>query len=271
MNARPPTTPRPPQGASPNPGALGPAPVPASEDDRGPPIWLIPVGGLGNRIRFVSSAAQACQGRPLRLLDVRTNMFAGRLEDFVELPPEMRVRRASFRSEKVLIQLLKTLTPLASLSGGRVAPYGTKAIPPGCRVAASFTVVTGMSQAFLPLRPVPPAVAFPYDAVHIRGTDNALAISLNRPEGFERFIEAASRPVYVASDSDATKQALRARFGDKVFFREVGLRRDSEDDLRAAFEELWCLIRSVRFLGSKGSSFSTLAKVHRAERGPSRS
>jgi hypothetical protein len=239
----------------------------ASEDGtsiRGPTLDLVPLGGLGNRLRFVNSAIHAVSGqRRVVIVNFNTDMFPGNIADFLRLPAHVGVVELRFRREKLLIQLCKVLTLLSVLSFGRIARYGARVLPPNCRLIASYITLDGMDIAHVPLKEVTGVPEGPHNAVHIRGTDNAHVIALNPPERFEAFIAKSRLPVYLATDSDATKARFRARFGDKILTRQVGLRRDSAADLEAAFEELWCLIRARKLCRSKSSSFSTIAITYR--------
>lgn len=231
--------------------------------DDAPSLVLIPLGGLGNRLRFVNSAVHAAGARPVTILNFRTDMFAGSVADFLQLPAHVRVIDRRFRSEKLLIQLCKLLTPLSALTGGRVARYGARSLPPRCRVIASYITLDGMDLAHLPLRPVPAGPARPYNAIHVRGTDHAEVIAANPMDRFDDFVATSKRPVYLATDSEATKTRFRDRFGARILTQPIGLTRDSPEDLEAAFHELWTLIRARRFCPSRGSSFSTIATAYR--------
>jgi len=238
---------------------------PPSDPRPGRAIRLVPLGGLGNRLRFVSTAVQASADRDrVIVVNLRTSMFPGSIADFLDLPARVRVVDRSFGPDRLLIRACRLLTPLAALAGGRIAPYGANRIGPACRLIASYRALHGMDIAHLPLRPVAPGLSLPYNAVHIRRADHARALALNPLAKFEAFIETSDLPVYVASDSDAIKDQLQQRFGDRVITRRPGLQRASPADLAEAFGDLWMLIRAARFLGSRGSSFSMVALAHRA-------
>ncbi len=100
--------------------------------------------------------------------------------------------------------------------------------------------------------------------VHIRRTDHQQAIQESPLELFTDAIdhEADLHPdlcVYLATDDEATKAALRQRYGQRILTSNTSATRDTTDGIREALIEMYTLSRTAHIYGSAGSSFSTIA------------
>ncbi len=100
--------------------------------------------------------------------------------------------------------------------------------------------------------------------LHIRRTDNVNAIAASPLALFTGAIEAelatdAAARFFVASDDEATKNELAARFPGKVFFNTAPARRDTPGGIIDAMAELLMLSRMKRIYGSFFSTFSDAA------------
>ena len=100
--------------------------------------------------------------------------------------------------------------------------------------------------------------------VHIRRTDNALSIKHSPLELFFNCLdkEQAVHPdlcIYLATDSEEVKQAMRARYGKRIVCAESKADRGSTAGIREGIADLWTLARTRKIYGSFHSSFSELA------------
>jgi hypothetical protein len=100
--------------------------------------------------------------------------------------------------------------------------------------------------------------------VHIRRGDNQMSIQNNPSSDYFHFMDAEllRNPevrFYLATDSDAIKSEMAVRYGDKLFFSDAQLRRDSLQGMKDAVVDLWCLAATSRIIGSYYSSYSDLA------------
>ena len=100
--------------------------------------------------------------------------------------------------------------------------------------------------------------------VHIRRTDHRQAID---ESPLEVFTEAIDREIeqhndlsiYLATDDEATKDALRSRYGKRVIMSSAKATRESTDGIRDALVEMYALSRTQHIYGSAGSTFSPIA------------
>lgn len=101
--------------------------------------------------------------------------------------------------------------------------------------------------------------------VHIRRTDNQQSINESPIDLFYQAIDQAierytDTRVYVATDDEPTKAAMRQRYGNQRIITAVAAaRRDSVSGLQDAVVEMWTLAATSHIYGSAGSSFSEIA------------
>ena len=100
--------------------------------------------------------------------------------------------------------------------------------------------------------------------VHIRRTDNVDSI---RQSPTELFIEAIDRElqanpattIFLATDSEAIKDEMRRRYGERVLTATEEADRDSIEGIRGGIVDMFALSRTDKIYGSFQSSFSELA------------
>ena len=106
--------------------------------------------------------------------------------------------------------------------------------------------------------------------IHIRRTDHQQAIS---DSPLELFIEAIDRElalprtegagsgtsIFLATDDEATKQALLGRYGQRVITSPNKATRDSAEGIQEALAEMVALSRTDKIYGSANSTFSQIA------------
>lgn len=100
--------------------------------------------------------------------------------------------------------------------------------------------------------------------LHIRRTDHQQAIDESPLELFTEAIDREANRhedlcIYLATDDEATKSALRSRYGNRVIMSESEATRDSTSGIRDALVEMFALSRTRHIYGSAGSTFSPIA------------
>ena len=65
--------------------------------------------------------------------------------------------------------------------------------------------------------------------------------------------------IYLATDDEATKAAMRKRYGKRVIMSNAKATRESTDGIRDALVEMYALSRTRHIFGSAGSTFSPIA------------
>ena len=101
--------------------------------------------------------------------------------------------------------------------------------------------------------------------VHIRRTDNVQSINESPIELFYQVIDRElelypDTRVYVATDDEPTKAAMRQRYGQqRIITAPTAATRDSASGIQDAVVEMYTLARTCHIYGSSGSSFSEMA------------
>ena len=100
--------------------------------------------------------------------------------------------------------------------------------------------------------------------VHLRRTDNAVAIAASPNSAFITAMQAmpAGTKFFVASDSEADRQALEAAFPGRILTIAKDLTRNTASGLQDALKDFVALSKCTSILGSKGSSFSEMAAIY---------
>ncbi|MCR4995512.1 MAG: hypothetical protein K6A32_09120 [Bacteroidales bacterium] len=100
--------------------------------------------------------------------------------------------------------------------------------------------------------------------VHIRRTDHQQAIDESPLSLFTDVLDREAEThgnlcIYLATDDEATKAALRQRYGTRVLMSDAEATRESTHGIRDALVEMLALSRTVHIYGSAGSTFSPIA------------
>ncbi len=104
--------------------------------------------------------------------------------------------------------------------------------------------------------------------VHVRRTDNKQAIQGSSTDGFiaqmkKEIYGEPNTNFFLATDSDIESEALRKRFGSRIYMQEnKKCERDSEEGMKAALVDLLCLAGTEKLIGSYWSSFSDLSSEY---------
>ena len=94
--------------------------------------------------------------------------------------------------------------------------------------------------------------------IHIRRTDNLLAIKNSPIEKFYRYIDEALNED-ISSDDAKVKEDLQKRYGNRIISQNWKLERFSVQGMKDAVTELFCLARTNRIIGSTNSTYSMMA------------
>ena len=100
--------------------------------------------------------------------------------------------------------------------------------------------------------------------LHIRRSDHQQAIDESPLDLFTNVVdrEIEQHPdlcLYLATDDEATKEALFERYGDRVLTSPTEATRESTDGIREALVEMLTLSHTQHIYGSAGSTFSPIA------------
>ncbi len=99
--------------------------------------------------------------------------------------------------------------------------------------------------------------------VHIRRKDNLDSIQYSPTEAFikemEKEISENNATFYLATDSEDIKKQFINRFGQRIITQTIALTRNTEEGIRNALVDLYCLANTRKILGSYYSSFSEVA------------
>ena len=262
-------------------------------------IWMVPVGGLANRMRSMASAvtlaADAHRGiqvmwftdwalhAPFHLLfePVQPELLGGGcVKDaspadrlLLDRPRKKNLylphlfQSLMFRSclyEGSMPELMRThfdFLHWAQREGGYLAScYAFYPYPEDL-----------LKKLFVPLPDIRSEIsrrvsAFPAYTigVHVRRTDHACAIKESPLELFEEKIDAEweAHPdlkVYLATDSEEVKSRMRKRYGEMIFSAPQEAARHSVEGIKDGVAEMYALSHTQRIYGSYGSSFSEMA------------
>lgn len=100
--------------------------------------------------------------------------------------------------------------------------------------------------------------------MHIRRTDNQESIERSP---LNLFTDAAQREIdlhedtriFLATDDEPTKQALKAQFGNRIITSDKPAARNGIAGIRGGLAEMWTLAATSTIYGSAGSSYSVMA------------
>ncbi len=260
-------------------------------------ITLVPVGGLGNRMKAIASAVDLVEksGNKLRVVWFRDwglnapfnqlfepinhplfRLKEASLSDLVLLD---RPRKRNFHIPRLYQKMVfhsclyeQEIEPLY-LQGfdfekwarenarAYLAAYVAFAPYPSSLIAHLFTPVEEIRQE-IELR----CQRFSQRmvGVHVRRTDNVESIRQSPIELFykklDEEIAADNRTgIYLATDSQEVKQEMRSRYGERVVAVDAPAERGSLEGIRDGIADMYTLARTEKIYGSFHSTFSTMA------------
>ena len=260
-------------------------------------MTFVPVGGLANRIRATLSAIALAEKTGVRLdviwfQDWALHAAFHDLFSCSSIPENVRISEASIldlclsdRPRKknfyipVLFQRLMFTSCLYEHQIDDIRKqhfdFEKWAVQGRVYMAAYLSFYPYSSQLLHDVfYPVPDVLSLierrssafsPYTiGVHIRRTDNVLSIKHSPLTLFFDCIDKELSGhhdlcIYLATDSEVVKQAMRARYKDRIVCAESQADRGSTKGIREAMADLYTLARTKRIYGSFYSSFSELA------------
>lgn len=255
-------------------------------------IHLVPLGGLGNRIRTISSVYNYCRslGIPLTVhwhCSHRWGMAVPFRTIFEPFPHGIGLvdnKWGDFFNYNLPARENLYIPRLVDLLGRRKALYNLGDYKLAeMSVDGGTTIVTGSQQCelypikelFRPVREIREKIATFREknwgggnvvGCHIRRTDNVVAVKNSTTDKFEERIDRlfdadAGAKVFLCTDDIEVKSHLSAKYGDKIITYESTLNRDSLQGVRDAIAEMWLLSMAKEIYGSYWSSFSDMASA----------
>ena len=260
-------------------------------------IYLVPVGGLANRMRAIDSAVALSlkTHSELRIVwfkDCGLNCRFDQLFEPFDIPTVTVVEASKAdlflydrpRRKNFFIPRLPQKWLFDSCIYEAQVPKLVQGDFDFCRWAENKTVyIASFVQFYSPdtewkpyaiFKPQP-SLAGEIDArrsrfgsntigIHIRRTDNAISIAQSPTHLFIDRMEKELRrncdtTFYLATDSEEDKSRITRQFGDRVFFSTQKADRNSVEGIREALVELYLLSHTCRMWGSVHSSFSETA------------
>ncbi|MGB1373686.1 MAG: hypothetical protein ACPG6R_11235 [Aequoribacter sp.] len=239
---------------------------------------VIPIGGIGNRLRMLSSVHNAGV-RSICYINIRSDALNACPSVYVNFDHFERVSIINLPKlpDKLIRRLLGGATQLIyyfSL-GKLAAPYNIRStsgaafiictcheFKSGVKTAADFFPRAASDEGFKRSLSLEPAR---YNAMHIRLGDNKRAASRFDIEIYRNFIEESLIPVYVATDNAELKARFVNDFPEKIFVSDLVPERGTELGIAQAVAELQFLKGADNFLGSAQSSFSRLVYLLRGD------
>ncbi|MDD4759652.1 MAG: hypothetical protein PHU66_02415 [Bacteroidaceae bacterium] len=100
--------------------------------------------------------------------------------------------------------------------------------------------------------------------VHIRRVDNKMSIKYSPLASFRKRIDdllekGEADKIFLCTDDECVRDYFRKTYGERVLTRRISLNRNSLQGIQDAVVDLWSLSRTSHILGSYYSSFSDTA------------
>lgn len=241
-------------------------------------IFLIPLGGLGNRMRFLETASVILKNigvKKVHVIWIVNDDLHAKIEDLFNVDNFLNIHTLYTNNfiEKIITYGLLYLLRLCPFHYYADRNFNLKEYA-GKR---NFAIIEGserlsdynhleffkpkdnlLSKAKSILGDSPNIVG-----VHIRRTDHQLAISRSTDDLFDQIISneiSSGKCVYVSTDDTAVKKNLKTKYGDKIItYENVVLDRKSSSGMQDAVIEMLCLALCEKIYGSYGSTFSNVA------------
>ncbi|MBP3774204.1 MAG: hypothetical protein ILA34_02500 [Bacteroidaceae bacterium] len=252
-------------------------------------LTIVPISGLGNRIRVVASVCVAARhiSLPIRLVWRPARDFrAGFYDLFAPIPVgEVPIESGGWADEpatkrnfflpmllrkRIYEEEWRCFRPNSDFSLIKAAQEHTSLYLDTCYALGPYSS-TDVRRLF---RPTPELsekineVTHLFHGitigVHIRRTDNLQAIRHSPVSAFRQRIDnmlqsGKADSIFLSTDSEEVRQYFLHTYGNRLITRKPILNRNKLDGIRDAVIDLWALSRTKRILGSYYSSFSETA------------
>ena len=252
-------------------------------------VTIVPVSGLGNRMRVVVSTVNFAEitETPIRIVWQPTWDCNARFDELFQPIPVKNItickgtfsdtpatkhnlllpfllrkfkyqyEARSFKpaTENALASLLEQYTSIYIDTCHALAPYKAEDVR---RYFAPLPVIQkridGITSNFTEKT----------IGVHIRRTDNRMAIKHSPLSLFRKRIdrmlnEGKAEQIFLCTDDENVRSYLKELYGNLLITRSIELRRDTFQGIRDAVIDLWSLSKTSYILGSHYSSFSDTA------------
>jgi len=251
-------------------------------------IYLLPYGGLCNRINAISSSIQFINENHYKLKIYWENSvdLAADFEDLFEAIDMKNVELLKLqwyhilyfrvrKSNLFIPRILRTFAGLnqienwSSKSGSlNQAIKGDKNYLSTCHAIGEKGDI---SRVFKPnsilskeLKNVQENFSTNTIGVHIRRGDHAKAIDASPIEGFytkmdNEILKDANTKFYLATDSEEVKNSLEKKYEGRIITYETPLTRTSISGMHGAIIDLWNLSSCKKVIGTKLSMFSLVS------------
>jgi hypothetical protein len=234
-------------------------------------IHLQVVAGLANRLRALVSGICLAEDYKLPLvihwsLDHNCGASFGSLFDLSSLPSFVKVTH---------LPLLKAVPCLSTEDLDHVKKIWNQKVPLTLKSYGHFhrSDMPRWIQHLRRLQPqkdlllevearLPPFDQSRFLGVHIRRGDNLKSIEASPLEAFLKRLDEDDSFFVVATDDLWIREALKQRYPGRVWFPAKTLERHTEDGMKEAVIDFFCLTRCPRILGSFYSSFSEIAALY---------
>lgn len=255
-------------------------------------IRVIPTGGLGNRMRAIASGVAIAQHYDIPI-EVYWNIRDGLHAEFTELfkpvvldNVAIRTNRSwlcniEFRKEYLVRYPLLWLNNKKVIFNHDIYREGDKNIFQiiGDKVTGDIMLVSGcamcrdydMKSLFIPSDEIQHAIdktvsKFSDDTigVHIRRTDNKESIECSPLDAFYRMMDNeieknSNVRFYLATDDNSTKSDMQNKYSDRLITQFDKTERNSLAGMKFAVNDLYCLSKTKKIIGSVYSSYSSIA------------
>lgn len=260
-------------------------------------ITFVPVGGLANRMRAVASAVTLAGKTKSELSIIWFQDWALNAPFYQLFKPvdrEVACLRDASRLDYALLDrprsknfhfplLYQKLTFKSCLYERSITPLCNQrfdfeqwARDGRCVYMASYTAFQSydyswVSRLFIPVDEIQTDIetrsrnfSDKMIGVHIRRTDNEASIRQSPIELFYRKLDKELKEnneagIYLATDSEEVKQAMKERYGDRILSSEKQADRGSLEGIREGVADMYTLARTQKIYGSFQSSFSDMA------------
>lgn len=255
-------------------------------------IKLVPTGGLGNRMRAIASAIAIAEHyqAPIEILwNARKGLNANFEQLFLPIDsPTIHVTtnkswlyNIEFRKEYLLRFPILKFVASKILYNHNLYDEKDKNVYQiiGKNPIKTLLLVSGstmcegynMKDTFVPcdkirkdINKVLSLFSENTIGVHIRRTDNKESIRLSPLDDFFSLMENEiakdeSVKFYIATDDDAVKHEMIRRFPQRIITQFEKSERDSLEGMEFAVNDLYCLSKTKKIIGSLYSSYSHIA------------
>lgn len=251
-------------------------------------IHLAPIGGLGNRMRTISSVYNHCRQNGIELIihwfkEHKKYGFNASFYSLFRPIPTLKIidcNRLDFFTYNLPFKYNLYIPRIIDLVSGRNSMYNlTSDALSKLTFDKSITIVTGsqqgdlypLSQLFKPTEKIQKEIdqmslCFGENVIgcHIRRTDNTISIKAASVEKFETRLDTLfdvdkNVKVFLCTDDTNVKNSLVAKYGDRIITYHSVLDRNSTKGITDAVIELWLLSKTKEIYGSYWSSFSEIA------------